>query len=383
MADNNSNGGNLAVIATTIESAKTRFLQATGGDLTPFLRENEFAMQIMRRSSFVADVARRNPDSLRDALVQSAVTGLSLNPVQGHAYLVPRDGMVCFDPSYRGLRDTAVADGVIRWCRADVIHANDTFEIEEDNAGNRMISHRYDAMAPAKERGAIRGGYCCWEDANGHRDCITETLDELYASHRSRSVAWTKGGGGIWKTDEAEAIRKSLVKRAHKSWPRIPGSTGRFDAAVAAAISADDQIVEAVEVTVDAEQAAKLEQAAGDNAHKWLEFYQRASFAEMTPANASDMMRRIEATAKRKALEAEKDGGKAAKAVAVEAPDGDEDVDAIWQQIDDISADLAGGDMGAASAIVKSTRAALKLPLGELTAKEVASLRDALRTQVG
>lgn len=196
-------------------------------------------MQLLRLNSFTMQVAQNNPMSLRDAIVQAAVLGVTLNPAVGHGYLVPRDGKVLFQPSYRGIRDIAIEEGLIRWARAEVVHAKDAFELEEREDGSRVAIHRFQ---PLGDRGVIVGAFCAWETSDGRRDVVFETIDEVYASHRARSDAWKKQSG-IWKTDENEAIRKALLKRAQKSWPRrTDRANGRFEAAVAAELAADDSI---------------------------------------------------------------------------------------------------------------------------------------------
>jgi hypothetical protein len=58
------------------------------------------------------------------------------------------------------------------------------------------------------------------------------------------------------------------------------------------------------------------------------------------------------------------------------------DVDGVWREIDDLSAQLADGDMDVASSIVATTRKALGLAGDDLTAEQVVALRDALKAQV-
>lgn len=393
-------------VKDAIFEAKPRFLEMTGGDIAPFLRENEFAMQILHGAPYLADVAGRNPTSLRNALVQSAVTGISLNPVHKHAYLVPRDGAVVFDPSYRGLRDTAIADGIVRWVRADVVRENDEIEQCEDSKGNRWIEHRYNAFATDKARGAIIGGYCQWEDGEGHRDYVTENIEELYSSHRARSDAWTRDNKqrGIWKTDEPEAIRKSMIKRAQKSWPRRPGSdVGRFDAALAAAIAADDTI----ETTgtpverIDEREVAALTDLLRPHVEGWCQFYKIGHLGEMTVDQRADLQKRLDARAKAKKLAGEKaerraepiaDETKPASAETKPAADETKpspsdtgtkaDLDTLWREIDDGLVHLAGGDLGRTDAIAANIRKAAGLPKGDLTPAQVEKFHAAVAGQV-
>jgi hypothetical protein len=45
---------------------------------------------------------------------------------------------------------------------------------------------------------------------------------------RDRSDAWAKNKSGPWATDEGEMVKKTVIKRAAKTWPR----SDRVDAAV-------------------------------------------------------------------------------------------------------------------------------------------------------
>jgi recombinational DNA repair protein RecT len=52
-------------------------------------------------------------------------------------------------------------------------------------------------------------------------------IDDIY-DIRNRSSAWKSGRSCPWKTDEGEMIKKTVIKRAYKLWPK----TDRLDGAV-------------------------------------------------------------------------------------------------------------------------------------------------------
>ncbi len=219
------------------------------------------------------------------------------------------------------------------------MHKADTFELEEREDGSRIVTHRFQPLA---DRGPIIGGFCAWETGEGRRDCVFEGIDEIYASHRARSDAWKQASGGIWKTDENEAIRKALMKRAQKSWPRrTDRANGRFEAAVAAEFAADDSI--------------------------------ETTATEVREAPASARIARPSATPHQ---------GKAGSVVADEpasAPTDEPSTDDLWRQIDDWSAMQADGDLGKAGQIVASERDRLGFSIDEdLDHAQVLQLRDAI-----
>src|SRR3546814_4153463 len=87
-------------------------------------------------------------------MINVASTGLTLNPAHGHAYLVPRDGAIVLDISYKGLIKIATDTGSVLWARAECVYGKDTFRYHGPAA---MPEHEAD---PFSERGEIVGAYC-------------------------------------------------------------------------------------------------------------------------------------------------------------------------------------------------------------------------------
>lgn len=183
-----------------------------------FDSEKGFALQILGNNDYLAKVAMQNPDSLRNAVVNTSAIGISLNPASKLAYLVPRKGAVCLDISYMGMMHIAQQCGAIAWGQAIIVRDKDTFELQP--IGLAPI-HKYNPFD--EDRGAIIGCYTVVKTDTG--DFLTNAIpiSKIYAI-RDRSEAWKayveKKKSCPWVTDEEEMIKKTVVKNAYKYWPR-------------------------------------------------------------------------------------------------------------------------------------------------------------------
>jgi recombination protein RecT len=181
-------------------------------DKVKFAAESQFACQLMRSNSYLAGIATKNPQSMIDAVINIAAIGISLNPAQKHAYLVPRDGKVCLDISYMGLLHIATDSGSIMWGQSKIVYQGDTYT---NNGVEKAPTHTANTFG---DRGPIVGAYCTVKTAGG--DFLTEEMSiEQIKSVANRSAAFKKNSGP-WKTDYDEMVRKTVVKRAYKYWPR-------------------------------------------------------------------------------------------------------------------------------------------------------------------
>jgi recombination protein RecT len=131
---------------------------------------------------------------------------------------VPRDGKICLDLSYMGLVHLAIDSGSIKWAQAEVVHKGDTFK----RLGyDRPPLHEYDSFDT--ERGEVRGVYVVAKTVDGDYLTTTMNLDQVN-DIRDRSSAWKawieKKRKCPWVTDWEEMAKKTVIKRAYKSWPK-------------------------------------------------------------------------------------------------------------------------------------------------------------------
>jgi len=216
----------LQVIETDIYAVGPTFNSVLSDRSIKFEREAEFAIQIISANDYLTKVALNNRQSVVNAVTNLAAIGLSLNPAKKHAYLVPRKNSVCLDISYMGLVELAVSSGSVRWAKAEIVREKDLFQL---NGLDKLPTHDFQPFD--RERGNIVGVYCVAKTADGDYLTDTMTIDEVY-DIRDRSEAWKawigKQKSCPWVTDEGEMIKKTIVKRSSKMWPK----TDRLDAAI-------------------------------------------------------------------------------------------------------------------------------------------------------
>jgi len=212
-----------------INPLKAEFEQVCAEPSIQFKRESEFAMQIFANNDYLAKIALSNPTSTRSALMNISGIGISLNPAQKLAYLVPRKGAICLDISYMGLMHIAQQSGAIKWCQSAIVRKNDQFRRE---GLDKPPIHIYNDFDTAEQRGEIVGAYVVVKTDDGDYLTHTMRIADIYAI-RDRSEAWKKYKQDSskkcpWVTDEEQMILKTVVKQATKYWPRRE----RLDAAI-------------------------------------------------------------------------------------------------------------------------------------------------------
>ena len=185
--------------------------------------EAMFALQAITKNDYLMKIANNNPTSLRNAVINIAAIGLSLNPATKYAYLVPRDNQACLDISYIGLIKLATDTGSIMWARAELVHEKDVFVYH-----GATEKPEFNAPEPW-DRGAIKGVYCIAKTKEGDYLSGIMSIDEINAIMQ-RSMSGKKGSGP-WVTDFGEMAKKTIIKRESKTWPKTDKSE-RFDNAI-------------------------------------------------------------------------------------------------------------------------------------------------------
>lgn len=220
----------VAPYAKAIATARDRFAKIAS-DSVDYERESVFAMQALMKTDYAMSIANKNPQSVHLAMINVASTGLTLNPAHGYAYLVPRDNAIMLDISYKGLIKIATDTGAVRWARADLVREKDRFVY---HGPAKEPLHEAEAF---RDRGDIIGAYCIARTSDG--DILTEImpLDELNKI-RGKSSAYVKSKSGPWAEWFEQMAKKSVIKRASKTWPYTERA---------------EKLMQAIEVANDAE----------------------------------------------------------------------------------------------------------------------------------
>jgi len=201
--------GNFNVIEY-VSQQEGLFLPVVCDETIKWEQEKQFAIQAFQGNKFLNDTASRNPASLQNAIINIASIGISLNPANKHAYLVPRDGKICLDISYMGLLHLAMGSGAIFWGQCKLVYSNDVYM----NTGlDKSPEHSYSAFG---DRGEVVGAYCTVKTSTG--DYLT---DEMSIDDIKKIQNASKAKNGPWKTHFNEMARKTVVKRAAKYWPTV------------------------------------------------------------------------------------------------------------------------------------------------------------------
>lgn len=283
----------LAPWQAALREARERFEQ--NADLVSYDKESIFAMQALMKTDFAMGVANKNPTSVKLAMINVASTGLTLNPAHGYAYLVPRDNAIHLDISYKGLIKIATDTGAIRWARAELVYAGDTFTFHGPARAPEHIAN------PFKERGEIVGVYCIAKTSDG--DILTEIMPfEDLEKIRGKSMAYAKNKSGPWAEWFSQMAKKAVIKRASKTWPYTDRAERLMDAVEIANESEGGYDLEGKAAKpVSDEQAARIREhaeAAGIDLQPILALLD-VERAEAIPANRyTEVVKTIEEAAR-------------------------------------------------------------------------------------
>lgn len=212
----------LQVLQGDIYAQEQAFNQVSAFDVdkqNAFRREAGFAMQIISANGFMQKIAMSNRQSLVDAVINVGAIGISLNPAEKEAYLVPRDGKVCLDISYMGLIRLATDTGAVQWVQAGVVYEGDQFII---NGLDKQPTHVYNAFD--ESRTVPVGAYVTAKLSNG--DFLTDTMTsrEINAirdsSQGHKAFISGRAKSSVWNSHWAEMAKKTVVKRGSKYWPK-------------------------------------------------------------------------------------------------------------------------------------------------------------------
>lgn len=203
-----------------IGNSRERFEKIALATCTKMAYESEsmFAMQAIQKNDYIYGVANNAPDSVRNAVINVASIGLSLNPATAYAYLVPRDKRICLDISYQGLIKIATDTGSIRWAKAELVYTKDNFLYK----GVAVLpTHEFN---PFGDRGDFAGVYCVAKTSDGDYLVETMTAEQIHEI-RNRSEAYKAFADGKsrqcpWVDFFGEMTKKTCIKRASKTWPK-------------------------------------------------------------------------------------------------------------------------------------------------------------------
>lgn len=206
-------------VVDVINSAEQHFKEIAERDnLVLWKAEARFALQAVQKNTALQTCV---PETIRGAIINVAACGLTLNPADGYAYLVPEynkntNQKECqLRISFRGMIKGATDTGAIAWVKAEVVKEGEDFEY---NGVSEPPVHRI--ADPFNRKGKLTiGAYCI---AQTHTGAYLVDIIDAEGLNQIQSCAKTQN---VWKQWPDEMAKKAIIKRAAKQWPKVEDSS--------------------------------------------------------------------------------------------------------------------------------------------------------------
>ena len=209
-----------------VEQCKPDFNQiAVTHKLVQWKAESQFAIQSLQKNKKLSEC---EPYTVRNAIINIAAVGLTLNPADGYAYLVPeynkqtQQNECELRISFKGLMKVATDSGAIQWVKADVVKEHDTFETQ---GLSEPPIHKIHTPFDTEARGKTVGVYCTAKLYTG------EYLTDIMSISEVNLVRKCAKFDAVWNTWPDEMAKKAVIKRASKQWPKTEQHS-RLNAAI-------------------------------------------------------------------------------------------------------------------------------------------------------
>ncbi len=206
-----------------------------------FTASNEYKMNFNREAGFAIQILTNNPylmkcdpNSVKDSVVNVALTGITLNPALKYAYLVPRkvkgDLKCILDISYMGMIKILTDAGAVKNVDAGVIYSNDKYDFRRGS--DPYFKHQPALSNRGEKIGAyaiafLRDGGFQFEILGREEIEKVRATSESYKNEEGRKFS-------PWETWEDEMWKKTALKRLFKLLPKT-----NFSEQLIAAISHD------------------------------------------------------------------------------------------------------------------------------------------------
>ena len=187
--------------------------QAIGSQME-FNREATFAIQILTdpKNKLLNKLAVVNRQSLVNAVVNIASTGLSLNPALNHAYLIPRGEKIILDISYQGLIKVLTDAGSVRNIDCEHVYSNDEFVYQKGS--DPKIHH----IPNVRDRGEYLGTYAVAFFIKGGSQFLYMSDEEIKEVEKISEAKDSEFSP--WKTFRGEMRKKTVIRRLYKILPK-------------------------------------------------------------------------------------------------------------------------------------------------------------------
>jgi len=149
--------------------------------------------------------------SMIRALQRAAATGLSLNPQEGKAALVPIGGKVEYWPMKNGIIDLAHESGKVEYIAAETIFGKDTFSLRKTAKGDDY------EFAPALSGRGEPVAYFAVVALTGGRSIVKYMDKAQVEAHKNKYAKGVTNAKSAWNTNFNGMAEKTVLKALLKS----------------------------------------------------------------------------------------------------------------------------------------------------------------------
>lgn len=201
----------LALATQWLEDSRPSFEDMNLNKLD-FAKEKEFMIQAFQANPYLLGM---DPNSVKNILVNCALTGISLNPVLKFGYPVPRKGKLCLDVSYVGMIKILTDTGSVKSIKAGTVYSNEPFDIELGSGG--FVKHK-----PYFGTGGKGNRLGCYSLAvlNDGTIHVHWMYEEDIQGIMKRSEAYKAGKQNPWLSDYDQMAQKTVIKQHFKYLPK-------------------------------------------------------------------------------------------------------------------------------------------------------------------
>ena len=208
-------------LAVYDEKVKNSFIKIV--DEKKWLSEAIFAYQIVKGND---TLQKCDPESIRKAIMNVALTGATLNPVLQEAFLVPRKSKCCLDFGYRGLIGIACSKGPIKYMEAQVVYTWDEFDYEQGT--NQRLHYKMNLEPPENMDKIATDPKAIWDHVlcAFSRAVLIDGSENFIILPRYKLLKIAKSSEAFghkdmpWQKWPEEQMRKTVVKYHSKTLPK-------------------------------------------------------------------------------------------------------------------------------------------------------------------
>lgn len=197
-------------VAAALTKSMSAMRSVLPSHITPE-RMSRIAMGMLRTNKKLAQTAMNNPESFAHAIVLSSQLGLEPG-VLGMSYLVPYGNEVQMIPGYQGLIELARRSGEITSINTHIAYEHDELDLTLGVEPSLIHKPKLDG-----DRGRPVLVYCVARFKDGGHHLEWMSITEV---NRIRDTKSKASKSGPWVDDYDEMVKKTVVRRASKYWPK-------------------------------------------------------------------------------------------------------------------------------------------------------------------